>query len=206
VIEGFLVELSTESQIRRNMEVNYFGAIATIKALLPMIKKARGRIVNISSAAGRFSTFAFGPYAASKFALEAISDALRAELALFGVSVILVEPGFTKTQFVTALTGKWEADWNNTNAELQEEYGEKFMGSYMGLFKILSNLLTTEPSSVVNTIAQAATVVHPQTRYQVGLETKFLIFVNNYVPTFLRDLVIQYLLKLFGLKPKAMIK
>jgi len=206
IFEGFLVDLASESQMRRTMEVNYFGAVSMIKAHLNLLKKAKGRIVNISSAAGRFSTYSLGLYSASKFALEAISDALRAELSFFGIPVILVEPGFTRTQFVAVLQGKWEADWNNVPSETKQQYGEDFFSSQVTLLDILSRFLSVDADVVVDTIVQAATAVYPKTRYQVGFETRLLIFANNYIPTFLRDWIIRYILKFIGVKPKAMIE
>jgi NAD(P)-dependent dehydrogenase (short-subunit alcohol dehydrogenase family) len=80
-------------QLRRVLEVNLVGVVAVIQAFLPLVKAARGRIVNISSVAGRAALPFLGLYAASKFGLEAMSDSLRRELAPFGVDVIVIEPG-----------------------------------------------------------------------------------------------------------------
>lgn len=92
------LELLPIDEIRHVLEVNVLGAVAVTQAFLPLLKAARGRggrgrIVNISSVAGRAALPFLGPYAASKFALEAISDSWRRELIPFGVKVIVIEPG-----------------------------------------------------------------------------------------------------------------
>src|SRR5207247_7290491 len=87
------LELVPLEEFRRVLEVNLIGVVAVTQAFLPLLKQARGRIVNISSVAGRAALPFMGPYAASKFGLEAVSDSLRRELLPFGVDVIVVEPG-----------------------------------------------------------------------------------------------------------------
>jgi NAD(P)-dependent dehydrogenase (short-subunit alcohol dehydrogenase family) len=87
------LELMPIEDLRRVLEVNLLGAVAVTQAFLPLLKASRGRIVNISSIAGRSALPFLGPYAASKFGLEAVSDSLRRELAPFGVHVIVIQPG-----------------------------------------------------------------------------------------------------------------
>lgn len=87
------LELVPLDELRRVLEVNVIGPVAVTQAFLPLLKAGRGRIVNISSVAGRSALPFMGPYAASKFALEAISDSLRRELLPFGVLVTVIEPG-----------------------------------------------------------------------------------------------------------------
>jgi len=99
------LELFPLDELRRVLEVNLVGAVAVTQAFLPLLKASRGRIVNMSSVAGRSALPFLGPYAASKFGLEAISDSLRRELLPFGVRVIVIEPG----TFKTAIWSKVEA-------------------------------------------------------------------------------------------------
>ena len=99
------LELFPLDELRRVLEVNLIGVVAVTQAFLPLLKVSRGRIVNISSVAGRGALPFLGPYAASKFGLEAISDSLRRELLPFGVRVIVIEPG----SFKTAIWSKVEA-------------------------------------------------------------------------------------------------
>ncbi len=91
------IELADLDEARALFEVNFFGALAVTQAFLPLLRSSRGRVINLSSVSGRF-TFPFaGVYAASKYALEAASDALRRELATAGVDVVLIEPGSIQT-------------------------------------------------------------------------------------------------------------
>ena len=91
------VEFVPIDQLRRQLEVNLIGQVAVIQAFLPALRQSHGRIVNISSIGGRIALPLASPYAASKFALEAVSDSLRREVAQFGIEVSLVEPGGVKT-------------------------------------------------------------------------------------------------------------
>lgn len=91
------LELLDLEEFRRVFEVNVLGVVAATQAFLPQLKESRGRIVNISSVSGRMATPFTAPYAASKFALEAISDCLRRELHPFGVGVVVIQPGNVKT-------------------------------------------------------------------------------------------------------------
>ena len=84
-------------ELRRQLEVNVVGQVAVTQAFLPALRRGRGRIVNVSSIGGRIALPLAGPYAASKFALEAVSDSLRREVAQFGIEVSVVEPGGVKT-------------------------------------------------------------------------------------------------------------
>ena len=87
------LELLPLAELRQVLEVNVIGAVAVTQTFLPMLKASRGRVINISSLAGRTALPFLGPYAASKFALEAVSDSLRRELTPFGVGVVVIEPG-----------------------------------------------------------------------------------------------------------------
>jgi NAD(P)-dependent dehydrogenase (short-subunit alcohol dehydrogenase family) len=94
------VEETSENELRAVMETNFFGAIAVTRAALPVLRAQRaGALVNISSMGGQMSAAGFGPYSASKFALEGMSEALAQELAPFGVKVLIVEPGAFRTEF-----------------------------------------------------------------------------------------------------------
>lgn len=97
------VEETPEDELRAQMETNFFGAVAMIRAALPALRAQRsGAIVNISSLGGQLSFGGFGAYSASKFALEGLSEALAHEMAPFGVKVLIVEPGQFRTGFAGA--------------------------------------------------------------------------------------------------------
>jgi NAD(P)-dependent dehydrogenase (short-subunit alcohol dehydrogenase family) len=94
------LEETPEAELRAQMETNFFGAVAVTKAVLPVMRRQRsGSIVNISSLGGQLSFGGFSAYSASKFALEGMSEALAAEVAPFGIKVLIVEPGAFRTAF-----------------------------------------------------------------------------------------------------------
>ena len=98
------LELLPLSEVRTQFEVNVIGALAVTQTFLPLLRLRRGRLVNISSIAGLTATPFLGPYSSSKFALEAMSDALRLELAPWGISVSPVEPGAVQSQIWSRAT------------------------------------------------------------------------------------------------------
>jgi NAD(P)-dependent dehydrogenase (short-subunit alcohol dehydrogenase family) len=107
---GSIEELPMDD-FRAVMETNYFGAIRCAKAVIPHMRQRRsGLIVNVTSVAGRVSTSPLGPYAASKFALEALSEALAQEMKTFGVRVAIVEPGVIDTPMAQGITERYGPD------------------------------------------------------------------------------------------------
>jgi NAD(P)-dependent dehydrogenase (short-subunit alcohol dehydrogenase family) len=105
------IEELTMDDFRAVMETNYFGAIRCAKAVIPHMRERRsGLIVNITSVAGRVSTSPLGPYAASKFALEALSEALAQEMKTFGVRVAIVEPGIIDTPMAHEIEERYGPD------------------------------------------------------------------------------------------------
>src|SRR6185369_17071424 len=100
------IEEAPLADFRTCMETNYFGAIRCIQAVIrPMRERGRGAIINVTSVAGKISLSPMGPYSASKFALEAVSEALAHELRPFGVRVAIVEPGIIDTRMARNIEG-----------------------------------------------------------------------------------------------------
>src|SRR5262249_49886389 len=91
------LELLELDDLRQQFEINVIAQVNVIQVFLPLLRAAKGAIINISSVSGRYASPVIGPYAASKYALEALSDALRIEVAPFGVKVVLIEPGSSST-------------------------------------------------------------------------------------------------------------
>lgn len=156
---------------RRQLEVNLIGQVAVIQHFLPLLRAARGRIVNVSSIGGRIALPLAGPYAASKFALEAVSDSLRRELRGQGVDVALVEPGAVKTPI-------WEkglAAADDLEARMPPEadalYGQLVNALRREVDRIVAET-GIDPSAVADAVVHALTARRPRTRYLVGREAK----------------------------------
>jgi NAD(P)-dependent dehydrogenase (short-subunit alcohol dehydrogenase family) len=155
-----------ERDLREQMEVNFFGPVLLIQALLPALREARGRILNVSSVLGLVAFPFYGPYAASKFALEGYTEALRYDLQPAGVQVGLIEPGGFKTDFVkTATTAAITVPLpaSSPNAERVERFnaflqgpGNKAGGNPMRVARLIAKLCdrrTVPPRSIIGTDA-----------------------------------------------------
>ena len=166
------VETFPLEEWRRIYEVNLFGHVALTQALLPMLHASRGRVVNISSVGGKIAMGAYGPYASTKFALEAVSDSLRRELGPHGVQVVVVEPGAVKTAMgqraVTAATDLAA----RMSPEHQQRYGRLLQAVVAQSSQATSNGVSAQNAAAV--IARAATVRRPRTRYTIGRDAALL--------------------------------
>jgi NAD(P)-dependent dehydrogenase (short-subunit alcohol dehydrogenase family) len=172
------VEAVRDAEARRQFEVNLFGLLTVTRAVLPAMRARRsGRIVNISSIMGRFVLPGWGLYSASKFAVEACSDALRMELGNFGIVVIVVEPGMTDTALYHGA-----ADGSRTEAF--DAYRPKWKAGFV------PERLTTgavPPEAVARAVACAALAAHPRARYVVGWRNRLNARVVPALPTSAAD-------------------
>lgn len=165
--------------VRRQMEVNLIGPLALTQAFLPAMRRRRaGVVVNVSSIAGRISTPFMGPYSASKFALEALSDALRLELTPFGVHVVLIEPGPIHTNFGRAARA--------TSVERPGSPYAPYLRSYR-LARRGSDLFTGSSERVAGVIVRAVESRHPRPRYTVTLPAKLGTAARRLVPDVVMD-------------------
>lgn len=146
--------------------VNVFGVVAVTQAFLPLVRKASGRIVNISSVNGRLSGPSFGAYSASKFALEALSDALRAEMAPWGIRVAVVQPG----GFDTSIRAEGMQAWVAFHDALPQENRDLYDGPYRAAQRFIEGMDAHAPSvqPVADAVYEALTAERPKTRYPVG--------------------------------------
>nr|AAB07997.1 retinol dehydrogenase type I [Rattus norvegicus] len=175
------------------LDVNLLGVIEVTLNMLPLVRKARGRVVNIASTMGRMSLVG-GGYCISKYGVEAFSDSLRRELTYFGVKVAIIEPGGFKTNVTNMerLSDNLKKLWDQTTEEVKEIYGEKFQDSYMKAMESLVNTCSGDLSLVTDCMEHALTSCHPRTRYSPGWDAKFFYLPMSYLPTFLSDAVIHW--------------
>jgi NAD(P)-dependent dehydrogenase (short-subunit alcohol dehydrogenase family) len=158
------------AEFQKQLDVNVTGVLRATQAMLPMIRLARGRIVNISSIGGRVAIPLVGPYAASKFALEGMSDSLRRELRPWGMHVALIEPGAVATPIWDKGVDQAEELERDAPAEVRERYGE-----IINAVRKQSEKNRTEgvpPQEVAEAVAHALTASKPKTRYLVGRDAK----------------------------------
>ena len=161
---GALEDLAME-EIKSQYETNLFGLIRVTQAVLPTMRKQRsGRILNLSSGAGIFGYPGGSAYVSTKFAVEGLSESIAYELEPFGIKVILIEPGFIRTNFTNAMVvAKKAQDPTSSYSELMQ----KIMASASELAK---NASTAE--LVANVILDAASNPNPRLRYLVGKDVE----------------------------------
>jgi len=183
------LELVPIDQLRNQMEINFIGQVAVTQALLPALRSARGRIVNVSSIGGRIALPLAGPYAASKFALEAATDSLRRELRHLGVKVIAVEPGGVKTP----IWDKGSETADSMLAAAPPDVARLYSGLGESLREEARKIATetgVEPVEVAAVIGKALTSATPRTRYLVGRDAKARAALARVLPDKLFDRLI----------------
>jgi NAD(P)-dependent dehydrogenase (short-subunit alcohol dehydrogenase family) len=166
-------------EFRRQIEVNLTGQVAVTQAFLPMLRPARGRIVNIGSIGGRVALPLLGPYAASKHAMEGLTDSLRRELRPSGIEVSIIRPGPIATEI-------WER--GNTKADellermpqAEQHYGAAIAGARAGAQERLKEAIA--PKQVAEVVAHALTADRPKTRYLVGPRTRPMALLATVLP------------------------
>ncbi|XP_051031971.1 retinol dehydrogenase 5 isoform X1 [Phodopus roborovskii] len=188
----------TQDDFQRVLNVNTLGPIGVTLALLPLLQKARGRVVNITSVLGRLAASG-GGYCVSKFGLEAFSDSLRRDMAPFGVQVSIVEPGFFRTPVTNleSLENTLKACWAQLPPSTQAHYGEAFLASYTDLQaqrRIMNLICDPDLTKVISCLEHALTARHPRTRYSPGWDAKLLWLPASYLPASLVDAVLSWVL------------
>jgi NAD(P)-dependent dehydrogenase (short-subunit alcohol dehydrogenase family) len=188
VVAGPL-EFLPVAELRKQFEVNVFAQIAVTQAFMPLLRKATGRIVMMSSVAGRFASPMTGPYAGSKFALEGLSDALRRELHSWNIQVSLIEPGRIATPI-------WEKGLQTANAQLERlpELARSLYASQIeatrrqGAEAVSASI---SPDYVARAVLQALTSPTPRARYVVGMDARLLTLLVRLLPTRVLDYVVR---------------
>ena len=171
-------------EIRAEFEVNLFGHIAMIQAFLPQLRAARGRIVNIGSISGFVGFPFFGAYAASKFALEGLSDSLRRELAPVGVAVSLIQPGNIDTDIWQSSISKGQSLEDNLPDEARKVYGRRFSPNANGSYGPAAK---SAPDEVARAVLEAMTTATPRARYLVGKDARRFARMKRFLTDALID-------------------
>lgn len=182
------VEGLTLDDLSRQLDVNVTAQIGVTHAVLPRIRAAKGRIVFISSVSGLIATPGTGAYNASKFALEALADALRMELRPWGIRVSLVEPGPIRTDMWGGALEQHDA----MVAALAEEHRVLYAPHLAGTRKLLGRMqkLAADPQKVVDAVDHALTARRPKSRYLLDASSRIQKTVMGLTPTPIRDAVL----------------
>ena len=171
------IENVTLEEARRQLEVNVFGLARLCQLVLPsMRKQGSGRIVNISSVAGKTVLYFGGWYHVSKYSVEALSDALRMEVKPFGIDVALIEPGGIRTDWGLIAADHLAASSKGTPYEAEGLRESETMR------KAYSSQLLSKPSVVTRAISRAVNSRRPRTRYRIGFGSGALVFFHSILP------------------------
>ena len=187
------VETLPIDEWRRLFEVNLFGHIALTQALLPALHLSKGRVVNISSVGGKVSMATYGAYAATKFALEAVSDSLRRELAPLGVQVVVVEPGGVQTEMAGRGASSTALLADDMTPEQRSRYGDLLHAVITQQAAYTRSGMSAERAARV--IATATTTARPRTRYMVGRDASMLSLLAFIVPDRTLDRILAWNLR-----------
>ena len=182
------VEVLPIEEWRRQFDVNFFGHVAVTQALLPALLQSGGRVVNISSIGGRVASPTFGAYAGSKFALEAMSDALRREVGRLGVHVIIVEPGTISTPIWSKGLALAQDLVSGISEEHRSRYGDLLVAATRQAEELERNGI--DPSRVAQVIADAIATRKPRARYLVGRDANVIARVARVLPDRMMDRLI----------------
>ena len=182
------LEFLPVAELRRQLEVNVVAQLAVTQAFLPLLRQGSGRIVNMGSISGKLASPFMGPYSASKFAMEALSDALRLELRPWGIDVVLIEPGGIATPI-------WERSVDVADRLIAQlppkalDYYGKVIPAIRG-FALRTGKNGAPVSTVADAVADAFLAHRPQARYYVGPRASLSARVISRLPERVRDRLI----------------
>lgn len=181
------IEALTSADLRRQFDVNVLGQVAVTQAVLPRLRAARGRIVFISSTGGRVVVPMEGAYCASKFALEGVADALRAELRPWHIGVSVVEPGPTDTEPWRGI----QRIIDDMEERMSPEHRDLYSRHTAGLRSVVRRLgpRALPADAVARVVERALTARRPRARYLAGTDAHVMVAMNRVLPTRLGDAV-----------------
>ncbi|OXB51754.1 hypothetical protein ASZ78_002393, partial [Callipepla squamata] len=177
------------------LNVNLVGLMEVTLSLLPQLKRARGRVVNVASVMGRLACFG-GGYCPSKFGVEAFSDILRREMRHFGVKVSIIEPGGFRTRMTDpkAAAEELERLWAQLPAETRASYGRRYLETYVHRSVLLHRLSSPRLSLVTSRMQHALLSRSPRSRYAAGWDALLFFLPLSYCPSWLCDAIIALML------------
>jgi NAD(P)-dependent dehydrogenase (short-subunit alcohol dehydrogenase family) len=186
---GGPLEYLPVERLRTQLEVNVIGLHAVTQAFLPFIRRARGRIVHIGSIAGRLASPFTGAYAASKHAVEALTDAFRLELGPEGIHVAVIEPG----QIRTPIWDKGLAEFESMASRIPVEGLARYRGRLRALQSLVqrARVNSLSPDAVVDAVIHALESPAPRTRYVVGNDARIRLWLSRLLPDRAMDALVH---------------
>ncbi len=191
IADGGLIDWISLASIRQVMDVNFFGHLAMTKTFLPLLlAEPNSRVVNMSSAAGYLAAAGASAYSASKYALEAFSDCLRREMAVWNLHLSIIEPGFMRTPIIDGIAEKMRAVWiDHVDNETKERWGDAYFSDWLTEGTKITQT-ADNPMKVVSAVCHAVTSSKPRIRYRPGWQSSLLCFPLSMAPVWIVDLLI----------------
>lgn len=183
------MEFVSLDDMRQQFEVNVFGVVAVTQAFIELLRAGRGRIINMSSLAGRVSQPFLGPYCASKHALEGLSDAIRMELRSWGVDVCIVEPGSIDTPIWSKVGASVADQDTRLSPRARALYGDALKKIDVAIKKAMAT--GTSPARVADAVEHAICARQPKVRYRVGTGARGAMLVHWLVPNRIFDSLLR---------------
>ncbi|XP_034880607.1 17-beta-hydroxysteroid dehydrogenase type 2 [Mirounga angustirostris] len=202
-------ELIPMTEYKKCMAVNFFGAVEVTKAFLPLLRKSKGRLVNISSMAGEVPMEKLAAYSSSKAALTMFSAVMRQELSKWGIKVSVIQPGGFRTNIAgtSEVWSKQEKDLlDHLTSDVQEDYGQDYILEQRNYLKLINMKASTDMSPVLLDIRHAVSAKSPFAFYAPGAMAYSLICFVSFSPTGIFDYFSKKLHNFGGGLPRALIK
>jgi NAD(P)-dependent dehydrogenase (short-subunit alcohol dehydrogenase family) len=174
------VEYLPIEEVRKQLEVNFIGQVAVTQAFLPLLRRSRGRVVNIGSVGGEVALPFLSPYAASKHAMEGFSDSLRREVERLGVHVSVVRPGAIQSSIWERGNAAADEVLANVPPEALEVYGDAVRGARTAANQRARDAIPAQ--AVADVVEHALTADKPKTRYVVGRVGKAMVKLERWLP------------------------
>ena len=188
-----LIDWLNISDFRFCMEVNYFAMVSVTKAFLPSLKKSKGRVIMMSSAAGVACGYPVtSAYSASKRAVEIFSSALRQELRPWGITVSTINPGFHRTEINRNATDNLKLLFEKAPQEVQEQYGEEYLHATSAAITHYTETNALDPKNVIRAYVHAITSTRPKAQYRVGIDAKGLFPFLQIFPLRVGEIIAYY--------------
>ncbi|MFF4579677.1 SDR family NAD(P)-dependent oxidoreductase [Streptomyces sp. NPDC001389] len=175
------LECVSPERLRAQLDTNVVGQLAVTQAFLPLLRRTRGRVVNVTSGLGSVAIPFLGAYAAAQFAKEALTDVLRRELAPQGVDVALVQPGAIMTPIWGKVSGVARDAMDGVPGPVAELYRIPF-GRFLHRNERQARESTTRPEDFAETVRVALTARRPRTRYRVGADARRVSVLARVLP------------------------
>lgn len=182
---GGPIEALAMSTWRNVFDVNLFALVEMTRAFLPLIRRTKGRVINIGSISGRIASPFLGPYCTSKFAVRAFSDSLRREVSYFRVKVILIEPGPIRTEIWTKSVRSSDEAAKRFSPEITDTYGALLSSLRESVAKSAAGAIPVQ--KVTEVAMHAITSSHPKVTYLVGKHIRLQAAMARFLPSGMMD-------------------